>query len=259
MEYGYLVVEGYHEVEFVGRLLKNRSLKRISKRVALDEFWARIANVNYPPDGDIVKRVPIPAFFQNNEYSIAVQSAIGLSQLLRTLVATLMNHDVLLQDAVGIGIVLDADYDQGGANVRFMQLKNDVERSSPLTMPDEPGNVRKGPPNSGIFIFPDNGNNGTLETILLECAEVAYPNLLTGARTFIHQVNLDELKSEDKKDLVKPFGRDKATLGCVGNVLRPGKAIQVSIQDNRWVSRETLRLPKIIAFKKFLTELFNLH
>ena len=258
MVYGYLVVEGYHEVEFVGRLLKNTSLKRIIRRAALDEFWARIADLSYPPDGDIVKRVPVPAFFQNNDYSIAVQSAIGLNQLHTTLVGTLINHDVLLQDAVGIGIVLDADYDQGGANARFMQVKDAVESSLPLRMPDEPGNVRKGSPNSGIFVLPDNGNDGTLETILLRCATIVYPNLLSSARTFIHQVNLNELKSDDKRDLVKPSGTDKAIVGCVGNVLRPGKAIQVSIQDNRWVSKQTLRLPEVIIFKEFLTELFNL-
>jgi len=77
MVYGYLVVEGYHEVEFVGRLLKNTSLKRIIRRAALDEFWARIADLKYPPDGDIVKRVPVPAFFRT--MTILLQCKVPLA------------------------------------------------------------------------------------------------------------------------------------------------------------------------------------
>ena len=125
-------------------------------------------------------------------------------------------------------------------------------------MPYEAGKVLKGPPNSGIFVFPDNSSEGTLEKVLLNCAKRVYPNLLAGAETLVAELNLDRLSKEDKRDLIKASGKDKVTVGCVGNVLRPGKAIQVSIQDNKWVSRRTLNLPEVVTFNDFLKGLFNL-
>jgi len=47
-------------------------------------------------------------------------------------------------------------------------------------------------------------------------------------------------------------------VGCIANVLRPGKSVQVSIQDNRWVTAETLTLPSMAPLDQFLQDLFSL-
>jgi len=138
---------------------------------------------------------------------VAVHSATGDSQIITTLEGTLSNIN-LSEDAVGIGIVIDADYGKGEGIGRFNSIKQDVEE---LEMPDKPGEVLKGHPNTGIFVFPDNINNGTLETVLLKCAKAVYPKLRQGAETFINDVDIDSLASKDKQDFKKPSGRDKAT------------------------------------------------
>jgi hypothetical protein len=42
------------------------------------------------------------------------------------------------------------------------------------------------------------------------------------------------------------------------SILRPGKAVQTSIQDNRWLRNQALAIPRIAAVQTFLTELFEL-
>ena len=60
-------------------------------------------------------------------------------------------------------------------------------------------------------------------------------------------------------DFEKPAGRKKVSVGCIANVLRPGKSVQVSIQDNRWVTSETVTLPNIVRFEQFLQDLLILN
>jgi hypothetical protein len=52
---------------------------------------------------------------------------------------------------------------------------------------------------------------------------------------------------------VKPAGRKKAIVGAVANVLRPGKSVQVSLQDNRWLrDPRALALPQVARFQAFV-------
>ncbi len=256
MRYGYLVVEGPHDVEFVGRLLKTHHLKRISKFEKLEPYWTTLIPRTYPPDNDLRKRVPVPAFFQSSDISIAVHSAIGDSNIVKTLEGTLGNTEIK-EEATGIGIVIDADYGKGAVQKRWKLFLEKLKGI--LKLPDKPGEVLKNqPPNTSIFIFPDNVNEGTLETVLLECSKVSYPCLHEGAKKFIRNVDIEALNSKDKKDFKKRSGEDKAIVGCIGDVLRPGKSIQVSIEDNKWVSTKTFNIPKVAAMSQFLEELFDL-
>ena len=50
----------------------------------------------------------------------------------------------------------------------------------------------------------------------------------------------------------------KVTMGCIANFLRPAKAIQTSIADNRWVCEESLALPSIASLDAFLKDLIDL-
>ena len=119
--------------------------------------------------------------------------------------------------------------------------------------------VRLGSPNTGVFIFPDNQSAGTLETVLLECAGICYPRLLQGAQALVNALDLAELTDEDLDEFNKPAGKHKSIVGSVSSVLKPGKSVQVSIQDNRWVDRATVeKVENLRAFRQFLLKLLNL-
>jgi hypothetical protein len=45
----------------------------------------------------------------------------------------------------------------------------------------------------------------------------------------------------------------------MASILKPGKAIQMSIQDNHWLREEAvLKLPRLLSIKDFLAKLFAL-
>lgn len=256
IKHGYLAVEGPHDVECVGRILSMKDLKRVRFLQDLSLSWNRLIPKQYPPKGDILKRVPVPTFFQNETHSIAIHCVGGHNQLASTLCDTMRNDDVLYQEIVGMGIIADADFYDDGAFHRFHELKNALD-NAPM-WPEQPGEISSNHPKRGIFIFPNNRESGTLETVLLHCAEQAYPDILRGAEDFVQHVNIESLSRKEKEDFIKPTGRVKASTGCIANILRPGKAIQVSIQDNNWISEHTLHLSELATLHQFLVQLFDL-
>ena len=48
------------------------------------------------------------------------------------------------------------------------------------------------------------------------------------------------------------------TEGPQDSVLKPGKALQVSLQDNRWINEKTLNLGSVNLVSSFLAEVIGL-
>ena len=125
--------------------------------------------------------------------------------------------------------------------------------------PDDPGAVIQGTPRTGIFVFPDNISQGTLEDLLLDSAEILWPTILPVSKNRVEVALTDSTNMPDEwVDLNKPAGKNKAMVACISNLLKPGKAVQVSIQDNRWVSAESVELPRLNAVQSFLQKLVGL-
>jgi len=125
---------------------------------------------------------------------------------------------------------------------------------------DDPGKIKviQGLPNFGAFVLPDNSNDGTLENLLLHSAEKIYPNLLAMAKDYVNTAKNTDLSEAELEGINKPAGENKAIVGAMANILRPGKAVQVSIQDNDWLRGEALDLPLIKSVQEFLQSLFGL-
>ncbi|NQT36226.1 MAG: hypothetical protein HQ581_01985 [Planctomycetes bacterium] len=222
----------------------------------LDRFWEDLVPRTFPYKGDLLGRVPVPTFLKNATGSIAIHSARGDTRLAET-----VEEDLALLDVsalTGVGVILDAD-SGASATQRFTAVKEALG-SAPLSLPDTVGQVATGSPRCGIYVMPDNVSNGTLEDILLECAAVSYPSLKSAAEKYVGGVNRDDpiLANDRKVEFFKPAGEKKAVAGCISSVLKPGKAIQVSIQDNQWIDENTLKLPIVNAVQKFLCELLEL-
>ncbi|MEO5729476.1 MAG: DUF3226 domain-containing protein [Byssovorax sp.] len=263
MKYGYLAVEGPHDLAFAGQLLKLHGLERVKMYPRLDAFWRPLVPTKFPHQDDLLKRVPVPTFFASATHSIAVHTVGGDSGFARTIKDSL---DVLYMEEgepplTGLGILLDADSKDPPAK-RHAELSQELGLTTypiALAFPLSPGAVSTAKTHCGIFVLPDNQSRGTLEALLLECAKIVYPTLTVGAQTYIDLVpGAKELVKSDRKDLDKPAGRDKAMVACIAAVLRPGKAIQVSIQDNRWVEPPLARFPRITAIDDFFVSLFEL-
>lgn len=250
---GYLVVEGPHDVEFACRLIKSKvQVERMRLLNDLDPTLQELVPDKFPHGGDLQKRVPVPIFLQNDNFAIAVHAAGGDSRIADCLLGT---FDVLdANDFAGVGVILDSDSTKspGERHTAFLALAKDA----PISFAPTPGLVHLGPPRTGVFVLPDNASQGTLEDLLLECGDVVYPKQIEAAKAFLGLALPDCAKNEFR-DLHLPAGQNKAIIGAVTSLLRPGKSVQVSIQDNKWFSEPGLQLPRLNQVAVFLDELFE--
>jgi hypothetical protein len=254
-KYGLLVVEGPHDVEFVYRLLSPSGLARVQLDDHVDPFLKPLIPRIYPPDGDLLKRVSVPLFLQSATHAVAILSAIGDTRLVQTLEENAAVLDVA--KLTGIGIILDSDSEKT-ARERYNAIRDRLLAVG-YVLPDAGGSVRPEPPRVGAFVLPDNLAQGTLEDILLDCAQHTYPTLLATAMMHVEAASVDvNLAEDDLRELRKPAGRNKATIGSVASILRPGRAIQVSLQDNRWLRDTALDLPRVHAVRAFLGDCLEL-
>ncbi len=258
-KYGYLVVEGPHDVEFAYRLLSPSGLKRVQHQKELEPFLSPLIPREYPPKGDLQKRMSTPLFLQNDTHAIAIHSAVGDSQLVNVIMDNMDGEVLEFKKMVGIGIFLDSDSQTSPQN-RYDEIKTSLaEKSSQLfILPDDAGTIKKGQPNLGAFVLPDNQTSGTLEDLLLESAEQKYPYLLKIAKNYVSDAKHNAgLKSSELKEL-KNAGENKAIIGAMATIMRPGKSVQVSIQDNDWLKGKALEIENIKAVQTFLKTLFEL-
>ena len=184
-KYGYLVVEGPHDVEFVYRLLSPFGLTRVQWDKHLDSYMQPLVPRSFPHGGDLQKRVPVPLFLQSPSHAIAIHSAIGDTRLVETVdeSASLINFNSDFHLMTGVGIILDTDQEIPAAK-RYAAIKEGMQVKG-FVLPDSPGKVTAGPPRFGAFVLPDNNSVGNLEDLLIECAQTAYPHLLDSARKHI--------------------------------------------------------------------------
>jgi hypothetical protein len=246
-----LVVEGQHDEAFAAKLLVLRhQFTRVTKYSDLEQYWHPTVPSRYPHKGELGRRVPTPSFYRRSDVSVAVLPAGGDSELSSFAVDTL----VLLSTApAAVGFVLDAD-SKKTPNERFLELRAALEVRG-LAIGDCPGAIAAGTPAIGIYVVPDNSSQGTLEDVLLACGEVVYGQLVAAARSYLSSVERDSLEKHDLKELSKPAGTNKAIIAAATSILKPGKSLQTSLQDNRWVSTETANVESVRLFEEFLVAL----
>ena len=254
LEYVLLVVEGPHDVAFVGRILRLfEGFHRIQLERDLAPFWSALVPRAYPPDGDLLKRVPVPSFFQSETHSVAVRSAIGDSKLAIGLAADLLT----LGQASGLGAVgLIIDSDDAAPLDRHAVLATEIRRKADFTLPEKPGLVM-GSPRRGCFVLPNNKGSGNLETVLFGCAEQVYPALFKHARAYVRQCEFEGSSVANCEAFQNEPARQKAVVSAISSILKPCKAIQTSIEDNDWISTATMNDPNLSALRNFLRELLN--
>jgi hypothetical protein len=259
---GYLLAEGPQDAEFLGRLIRKTStLKRLHQLDDVESFWQVLIPKTFPHKGRLLERVPVPTFYSSDTHSVAVDWAGGFDRILPRLQESL---EVLKQYGGGtfaVGILLDADTEP--AEERYEWIKRELVRlklDQTISLPDSAGRVHQGAMRCGVFILPDNVRPGTLEEILEVCAQTEYPDLLKGAREYVEGVDPSApiYTKDDLKDFGSLAGKKKALVASVASVLRPGRSIQTSIHDNRWVSQRTVGLPEVAPVRDFLRDLLAL-
>ena len=253
---GCLVVEGPHDAELCYRLLSTSGLKRVQRLSLLEPAFKPLVPTKFPHGDDLQKRMPVPLFLQSDQWAIAIHSAVGDSKLVNALEETL---DFLpAQNWAGVGLMLDADHDGSPAQRFDAVIQAMKAKDLGLPLPQQPGQVMADAPRVGVYVLPDNQSAGTLEDLLLESAAHQFPHLLPLARQYVDAAKAGgQLPASHLEDFSKPSGHKKAVVGAIAAVFRPGKAVQVSIQDNDWLRGPALNLPRIKTVQSFLQQLFE--
>lgn len=261
----YVLAEGVHDVTFLGKLLAvGFDAWRISDLEDLDEARRKwMESFKWPLRSrggktDIRRlSVPAPVFYQLPAGTlVALRNAYGLDNIHNTLELDLESFDRDGHRPDGVGVVLDSDEEPAGA--RFETFEAMLKQLT-LTAPDKLGQVSSGTPRVGVFALPAPGLAGTLEDVLLQLGQVAYPELYAAAHDYAARGRM-HAKSEshrDWKEINKPAGLKKATIGAMTAVLKPGKSMQTSLDDNRWVSETTRTLPCLQPCLAFLSDLLR--
>jgi hypothetical protein len=248
-----IVCEGPHDEAFIAKILRARFGFREEKfRSKVDSFWIPTIPTAFPKDDDLRRRMPVPMFYATDSVSAAVFFAGGDSLLSTQTADTLA---VLPGPLDAVGVVLDADTTKSPVE-RFEQVRNELTDSG-LDMPKLPGEVGTSSPARGIYVLPDNLVQGTLESLLIECGRVAYPGAITAAESYVGSVQSMGIPTPELRDFQKASGRNKSMIHAVGAILRPGKALQVTIADNSWISSSTISLPVVATFVSFLERLLS--
>ena len=205
-KYGYLVVEGPHDAEFVYRLLRPFGMKRVGLEADLDPFFIPLIPRTYPPDGDLQKRMPTPLFIKSGSHAVVIHSAIGDTRLIQTAEEDMRIID--FNSLTGIGVLLDSDTDKSPAD-RYSTIRDGL-RANKLDFPDDAGSVSGANPRLGAFVLPDNQTQGTLEHLLLECAGQVYSAMLATATAHVNAAFQDQsLLTEDLVDPPPGAGRSR--------------------------------------------------
>jgi hypothetical protein len=254
-KYCYLLTEGAQDIAFLIKLLKYHGIKQIEKRSKVDPFWDRLIPKTFPYNDELNRQVPVPKFLEGDGLSLALQGAVGDTRLVNTIQEDLAF--IPQKQLFGIGIILDADNRE--PQERFDKIKTELEKLPlGLNIASSPGVVNQSEVKFGIFVLPDNQSKGTLENILIECGEHNYQQLIELSREYISKIDESKLKSGDLREIRKPAGKNKAIIGGVSNILKPGRTLQVSLQDNDWIDSRTVNLDKIKLVREFLCQILDI-
>ncbi len=249
-KYALIGVEGPHDLAFVGKILKLLNFKEFDgKESNLDSFWAKFRPIYPKKGGNLYERLDMPSIFFTDTLSVAIYAGGG-SNLSPRLFAILANHPPYQKQIAAFGIIADADQDS--PNNIAKKYSKDFQVYFPK-FPTVGGNVDLGYPRTGIYVLPDNAQQGVLENVLCSSGDYAYPLHMAKARSY-----LDEFNAEHKRKW-KPFDDRKALIATVVSVLKPGKTNTVSIKDNDWISQDTLsNVPALENFVTFIKKLLDL-
>lgn len=227
-------VEGNHDQAFLSKVLRELlGFSKCEDQKNLDPLWRKFIPVYPPKTGKLHLRLDMPSILYTDTLSVAIYAGEG-SRLVGNLKDKLADIDYL-NSLSAFAIVADADK-QKPAEVakKYYEELREYFTNFPFEI-SEIGAVTEAMPRLGIYILPNNFDQGVLDTLLCACGEIAYPMYMERAKSYISQFSDEEIKQIGWK----PFDKEKATVATIASILKPGKTNTVSIADNAWISTQT--------------------
>jgi hypothetical protein len=256
-KYVLIGVEGNHDQAFISKILcKLLGFSKFEGHVSeLDGIWRKFIPVYPPKTGKLYLRLDMPTILYTDTISLAIYAGEG-SNLITNLSDKL--SDIDYSSLFAFGIIADADKNIPEKVVEeYHHGFKEYFPDFPITV-SQNGSIIESSPRLGIYILPDNNQQGVLDTVICDCGDLVYPEYMQRAREYIEKFSEEERKKKPLK--WKPFDQEKAIIATVVSVLKPGKTNQTSISDNGWVSAETeSQIPAVQNLTSFLRYLLMLN
>lgn len=255
MDISLIVVEGIHDLMAIYKILKLNEFKEINELQQIPSELNFFIPKKFPFKSNSLDRiVPCPTFMKAGNKFIVLEHTGGDRALIKEL-NTIYKLSQNTCHIKSVGIVLDADNKSAedkvaeleddfnkleSEGIELMFSYNDIKCENATEVSDSIKYY--------THVFPNNKDQGVLEDILLEGAEKEYLDLLNPASEYIDNVNIKYKKKW------KPSDSKKATVGIIGNILKPSKANSTTIHDNDWFTNNSI---KNIETHKLLNEFIN--
>ncbi len=248
-KYVLLATEGSHDQAVLGKMLSLFGLKKYGGRKNdLEPFWESLIPT-YPKKGNYYTRLDMPSIYSSSTHSVAIYQGEG-SNLLNNLQLIFTAFPQYTQNISSFGIIADADDRQPGQIVA--RYATGLREFFPA-IANNPGVITSGKPKTGIYIFPDNNGTGVLDSVLVKCASVVYPDHKSGAEHFINTLPASH------KAHWRPFDQQKSIVASITSILRPGMSNTPSLAQDNWIGNETLQnVIEVTMLKAFLEGLLEL-
>ena len=246
-----LATEGAHDQAAICKFLQLYGLQSFrGERKLLDEFWLGLLKIEKKSESIYAHEdMHQPRFFTSQTHSIAVYQGGG-SNLSQNLFDLLNDMRIDIQKIHAFGLIVDAD--NNSPNKIAKEYADKLRKFFPA-ISSLPGAIVTEVPRTGVFVLPDNSRQGTLDTFLVDCASVAYPDHKSGAAQFLGSLD------DAHKSHWGPFDFEKAMVATIVSVVQPGIANTLSVRRDRWISTQTIgALPQVANLSNFLKELLEL-
>jgi hypothetical protein len=250
----YLIAEGVLDVVVLSEIMRHRySLAIVARKADLEIEAAKWLDQFKWPVGEDISRmaVPAPVFLQSEQWIVAVRNARGISEIGKKMRA---DDEAFLRigwKPLALAIVLDAD--DKPPSERFAEFATLLE-SWGLPKPDTLGSMTTTDSmRTGIFAFPGDEKNGTIEDVIIPVGEMRFPTLFPHAYQYVEKWPADV--GPEFAELTTS-GRKKAVLSAMAALLKPGRNLNASIQDHAWMPHDPHTCPALKPILAFLDAFF---
>lgn len=243
-----IVVEGAHDAAFLGKLIRRRGYTLVQKLSEVPDFWSPLIPSKYPVDssGRLDRIIVFPDIHVSEDggTTVAVSVSGSESKLISSLRTSLEIKAV--EDFETLSLIADTDFEATEAErfailrQRLVALNEAAEAENqpgfPLALPSAVGSLSLGSPRVGIYLWPGAGQQGTLDNMLLDCAEVTEPTLKAQAEAFVDDVHAKHPASSTTTERSRTHsGSLKAKCASIASILKPAGSLAVSVRQSSWL------------------------
>ncbi len=186
---------------------------------------------------------PPPSCLSNKDDFLLIRSLEGIDRILGTVTLPLLES--IPYDA--LGIVVDAN--EVGVDRRLQSFRKHFTSLNEQVKHLAPGKVIDGSPRIGLWIAPNNQDDGSMDDLLIQWIEQDRRKLVSTGKRFI-----ESLKKLESESFTKH--QSKAILGAIHQCVKLGASLAVSLWESKcWLNTDVQTCQPLHALQKFIEEL----